>query len=63
MGANSGANILHGLLSTCVRRLVGVDVKAHGEATAPLLRELGIASIIEATATSARTRASLKRAP
>jgi hypothetical protein len=42
-----------------MRRLYGVDIKAHGMATTPLLRELEIAPI-EATATTARTRAFLK---
>jgi hypothetical protein len=39
--------------------MVGVGAKAHGVATAPLLRELGIAPI-EAAAPLARTRAFLK---
>ena len=59
MDSTSGVNRLQTILNQCLRRLVGVGAKAPGVATAPLLRELGIAPI-EAMAAAARTRAFLK---
>jgi hypothetical protein len=59
MDTTSGVNILYSLLNQCLRHLVGVGAKAPRVATTPLLRELGITPI-EATATSAWTRAFIK---
>jgi hypothetical protein len=59
MDTTSGANRLRTLSNQCFRRLVGVGANAHGVATTPLLRELGIAPI-KATAAADGTRASLK---
>jgi hypothetical protein len=59
MDSTSGVNRLQTTLSQCLRRLVGVGAKAHGVATTPLLRGLGIAPT-EAMAVAARTRAFLK---
>jgi hypothetical protein len=43
--SSSGVNKLQTTLNQCLRRLVGMGAKAPGVATAPLLRELGIAPI------------------
>jgi hypothetical protein len=59
MDSTSGANRLQTISSHCLRRLVGVGAKAPRVATAPLLRELGIAPI-EGVAAAARTRSFLK---
>jgi hypothetical protein len=56
--STSGVNRLQIVLNQCLRRLVGVGAKAHGVATTPLLRELGIAHI-EVMAETARNRAFL----
>jgi hypothetical protein len=45
MDTTSGVNRLQTLLNQYLRRLIGVGAKAHGVATTPLLRELGIAPI------------------
>jgi hypothetical protein len=59
MDSTSGDSRLQTLLNQWLRRLVGVGAKAHGVATTPLLRELGI-SPVEAMAATAITRAFLK---